>query len=183
MQLEKEKNCTCAGAPDAACAGECRTRPKLTFRQERQIAALIFLAFMLFAGLVAAIIGGCAQTVEHRSYATDPMLGNQGGAWEVVMPTPIVASSPSYANLDRYPEYSRNDENLSNRPPTAQLASAQWPEAPRADLAFPRYIDLEPRARTLLYFQPTGAYGPAPYGSGPVYNGPSGQYFYYPVGR
>ena len=180
MDSAQPKNCSCAPQAASRCSCADRPRNRLTFRQERQIAAVIFLAFMIAAGLIAAFIGGCTSDVEHY-YARSPMIGNQGSSWEAVLPTPFVSGSPSYADASMYPEFSRYDEALNNRPPIAQLASNQWPEAPRPDLAFPRYIDLQPRARTLLWFESTGSYTPYWYSS--VYNSPRGSFFFAPPGR
>lgn len=50
---------------------------------------------------------------------------------------------------------SRNDADVSFRPNTPQLASAQWPEPDRPSLADRRYLSLPDRPNLLLYYDNT----------------------------
>ncbi|HED52733.1 MAG TPA: hypothetical protein ENJ00_00840 [Phycisphaerales bacterium] len=99
-------------------------------------------------GSVALGLGGCATRVIERE--RPPMLGNSGGAWELVFESPTAAAVP-LASLDR-PEMSRRNESLNIASYTPKLAGDEWPSNPRPSLNLDRRIYLPRHDRDFIYF-------------------------------
>lgn len=76
-------------------------------------------------------------------------MGNQGAAWEVVLPGrgigPFVAGAES-------PAADRRDASLNIRTNEPVLALGSWPEAPRASLDRRRTLHIPDQADQYLYF-------------------------------
>ena len=99
-------------------------------------------------GGMALGLGGCASRVVERE--RPPMLGNTGGAWELVFESPTAAAVP-IASLDR-PEMSRRNDSLNIASYSPRLASDEWPSAPRPSLNLDRRIYLPRHNRDFIYF-------------------------------
>jgi hypothetical protein len=133
-------------------------RPLRTPRRTAALAAALALA---------ALAGACAAPLERRpeplarDSGGEPLEG-AGGSWAAVLHTPGVARITQYADLTTLPEYARNDAALGNSPRGPLLATAQWPEPARPDLAYPRRVFLDPRPDAITFFQ-AGPTSYAPY--------------------
>lgn len=129
------------------------------------------LLMCLLGGLAA---GGCATAVPVRPQGV--VAGNQGGAWEVVLPL-----EPTARELAVGPEYSRRDEALNYQPAEPLIGLGAWPEpyAPSLDQA--RTLFLPRNADRQIYFSAFPVYRLPFRGvflrSGPVYFGPTRVWF------
>jgi hypothetical protein len=94
---------------------------------------------MCVLGLLSLV--GCTSEVARRP--TGPEVGNQGGAWEVVLAgggTPLEADGP---------EVSRRDLAMAPEP---SYSTVDWPAADQPSLDDARYLFLPRRANEVLYF-------------------------------
>jgi len=93
-------------------------------------------------GLCAAALTGCAAEGPPRT-ATAPFAGNQGGAWEVVLPGGILGASAQEGF-----EVTRRDELLNDRTGEAPLDYADRPT-----LDGYRRLHLHERPDDVIYFR------------------------------
>ncbi len=91
------------------------------------------------------LLSGCAEPVARRPGGLTA--GDQGGAWEVVLPGAATAQE-----LAQGVEQSRRDDALSIRDYCTATADA-WPEPDRPTLEGARRLFLEERADEFLYFR------------------------------
>lgn len=105
-------------------------------------------------------LSGCAATppTSERGVPVGPQVRAQGGAWEVVLPTPEVSRwRQTYAPWE-FPEYARNDGDVSARSPRLATALDQWPD-PTPTVVFPRYFTLPRHPDRVLIFVPVPMHG------------------------
>lgn len=87
---------------------------------------------------------------------------NQGGAWELVLPTAMVAGVRNRTPLDQLSEYARRDDALGVHVARVPTALDSWGvEHPSLDN--PRYIYLPRNENRFLFFVKPGARGRRPW--------------------
>jgi hypothetical protein len=104
---------------------------------------------------------GCAQNCDRLAAWRLPEPGvtaapayspPAGGSWSLVFNSPSVNRAMAATEPREFAEYSRNDAALSVHDNGPVLATREWPERERPDLAYPRRVFLDPRADQLLFF-------------------------------
>ncbi len=114
-------------------------------------------AIPIGAALALASLSGCAQ-----SPSAGPIAMNQGGAWELVLPTAMVSGVRSRTPLDQLGEYARRDDALGVHVARVPTALDSWGvEHPSLDN--PRYIYLPRNENLFLFFVKPGARGRRPW--------------------
>lgn len=103
----------------------------------------------LAAVVAASTLAGCAETV--RSRGSGVFVGNQGGAWEVVLggADHDVPSGAAYA-----PEFARGDSRLGVGAVEAEAEAAAWPyyeQLPTLEQA--RRLNITQSSETVIYFR------------------------------
>lgn len=118
----------------------------------------------VMVGVVSGVAGGCAGGGGGGAFAgaVAPAgawrgvqvggAGGSGGGWGAAhLPGASVAAlGPASAGA----EYGRRDGSLSARPAAPMLATAAWPEPPRASLTRQRTIWIETSARVGTFYVP-----------------------------
>ncbi|MBC7772822.1 MAG: hypothetical protein H7210_10035 [Pyrinomonadaceae bacterium] len=103
---------------------------------------------------VAIILAGCAGNESQRAYnERNTRVPLPGGASEAVF-----LPESTQLVLDEYPELAeawegRRDSAIQPRLDQPVLATAEWPEAPRASLDRYRYISIPRQPENILYFR------------------------------
>lgn len=102
--------------------------------------------------LVAPFVGlsGCAVSIPTASGGST--VGAQGRTSHTLFLAPSVTQDDPSWDGSYLPEYSRRDAALGVGGDAPMLATAQWPESPRPDLDFNRYLTLPSQPGTYLYF-------------------------------
>ncbi len=122
-------------------------------------------AIPIGAAVALVSLGGCVQSRPPAPVAVDrgPPLStgaarNQGGTWELVLPTAMVAGVRSRTPLDQLGEYARRDDALGVHVARVPTALDSWGvEHPSLDN--PRYIYLPRNENRFLFFVKPGARG------------------------
>jgi len=109
---------------------------------------LVSRSVLAAAALAAWGLVGCASTVPRGAL---PVGGTLGTASEAVFVRPELAGAIASADGA---EFGRRDGALSVREAQPLLATAQWPEEPRASLDRRRYITVSTSPTTFLFFLP-----------------------------
>lgn len=102
---------------------------------------------------MAALLGACAAPVPRR-YAGAPM-GNQGGAWEAVLPGVDVSSASTYWNA---PEYTRRDRALGRKAQGALVGDDPTSQT-RSSLSSQGRIRTSTSTRNFIFYQRPGQGG------------------------
>jgi hypothetical protein len=97
---------------------------------------------------VGLVLAGCATSVPPRPQGV--FVGNQGDAWELVLPGPRIADASAWGVGS---EYSRRDAALGVRHPTAVSAIDAWPRPDRPDLDRTRRITIDLGSGNVLYYR------------------------------
>ncbi|MCC6677895.1 MAG: hypothetical protein IT436_12185 [Phycisphaerales bacterium] len=111
---------------------------------------------LLLLVLGPALIGlsGCNTPIERRPLA-DAYVGEAGGSWAAVLPTPQVIAMAGEGTPENSPDFARRDYALGiaaadNLPP------GSWPDDTRPSLDRQRRITLSTQSQTVIYFRPAG---------------------------
>jgi hypothetical protein len=127
------------------------------------------------AALVSlAQLAGCAPDGERAAEWTEPLFsesirdhrrpaaradahtGDSLTSANLVFASPgVVQSGHAATELAYRPEFARRDAALGLRPSEPLLATREWPEADRSDLAAYRRLWLRDDPREVIYFEPT----------------------------
>lgn len=107
-------------------------------------------------GLTAMLVlaTGCGpREIDRREARALYAAGDQGGAWEAVLPTPEITAALEGIDPSMFAEFGRADDRLGAGTDGPLLATAQWPEPARATLERPRQILARDRDGRLTFFE------------------------------
>lgn len=99
-------------------------------------------------------LGGCSAPVERRPLA-DAYVGEAGGSWAAVLPTPEVVAIAGDARAEDSPQFARRDYALGIAS-ADHLPPGSWPDDTRPSLDRQRRITLSTQSQTFIYFRPAG---------------------------